>query len=153
MTKNKNNKTGGLNPHIKGDEFVQEINSIIVELLSDIGSLNDNHINPIGLFKSGEDIQMTTYANEYIPASFEVKVNNKTDSNGLYAVYEAEAQADRQARDKEKKHQLPFPLDAVGVVRSDGKKPLAVIDFLSLIKLYKDRAYYRHQFLNNGEAH
>jgi hypothetical protein len=152
MKKNKNKQIGGLNPHIKGDEFVQDINSMLIDLLSDIGGLDDNHIKPVELYKSGEDIQMTTYANEYIPASFEVKVNNKQDSNGLWAVYETEAQADRQARDKEKKQRLPYSLDAVGVVRSDGKKPLAVIDFVSLIKLYKDRAFYRKAFLNSGEV-
>ena len=95
---------------------------------------------------------MSAYANEMLQASFEVKVNNKADRMGLTAVYEAEKQAGRQARDKEQQNHLPYSLDAVAVVKADGKKPLAVMDFLSLMKLYKDKAYYRKAFLNIKDA-
>ena len=95
---------------------------------------------------------MSAYANEMLQASFEVKLHNKADRMGLTAVYEAEKQAERQARDKEQQSHLPYSLDAVAVVKADGKKPLAVMDFLSLMKLYKDKAYYRKAFLNIKDA-
>ena len=95
---------------------------------------------------------MSAYANEHLQASFEVKVNNKADRMGLTAVYEAEKQAERQARDKEQQSHLPYSLDAVAVVKADGKKPLCVIDFLSLMKLYRDRAFYKKAFLNVKDA-
>ena len=95
---------------------------------------------------------MSLYANEHIQESFEAKVNNCEDRRGLHAVYEAEKQAQRQARDKEQTNHLPYSLDAVAIVKADGKKPLAVMDFLSLMKLYKDKAYYRKAFLNVKDA-
>ena len=148
----KNNNNGGNTPHIKGDELVQDINQLLVNLISDVANLNDDDIKPIEKYKRGEDIVMSAYANEMLQASFEVKVNNKADRMGLTAVYEAEKQAERQARDKEQQSHLPYSLDAVAVVKADGKKPLAVMDFLSLMKLYKDKAYYRKAFLNIKDA-
>ena len=144
----KNSKSGGNTPHIKGDELVQDINQQLVNLITDVANLNDDDIKPIDKYKRGEDIVMSAYANEMLQASFEVKVNNKADRMGLTAVYEAEKQAERQARDKEQQNHLPYSLDAVAIVKADGKKPLCVIDFLSLMKLYKDKAFYKHAFIN-----
>ena len=144
----KNNRTGGNKPHEKGDEFVQELNQLILDMFMDIASISNQDFKPVGKYKRGEDIQMSLYANEHIQASFEAKVNNYEDSRGLHAVYEAEKQAQRQARDKEQTNHLPYSLDAVAIVKADGKKPLAVIDFLSLMKLYKDKAFYKHAFIN-----
>ena len=144
----KNSKSGGNTPHIKGDELVQDINQLLVNLISDVANLNNDDIKPIDKYKRGEDIVMSAYANEHLQASFEVKVNNKADRMGLTAVYEAEKQAERQARDKEQQNHLPYSLDAVAIVKADGKKPLCVIDFLSLMKLYKDKAFYKHAFIN-----
>ncbi|MDC3170218.1 hypothetical protein OA871_04135 [Paracoccaceae bacterium] len=99
----KNSNNGGNTPHIKGNELVQDINQQLVNLFTDIANLNDDDIKPIEKYKRGEDIVMSAYANEMLQASFEVKVNNKADRMGLTAVYEAEKQAERQARDKEQK--------------------------------------------------
>ena len=148
----KNSKSGGNTPHIKGDELVQDINQLLVNLISDVANLNDDDIKPIDKYKRGEDIVMSAYANEHLQASFEVKVNNKSDRMGLTAVYEAEKQAERQARDKEQQNHLPYSLDAVAIVKADGKKPLCVIDFLWLMKLYRDRTFYKKAFLNVKDA-
>ena len=102
----KNSKSGGNTPHIKGDELVQEVTQQLVNLITDVADLNDDDINPIEKYKRGEDIVMSAYANEMLQASFEVKVNNKSDRMGLTAVYEAEKQAERQARDKEQQNHL-----------------------------------------------
>ena len=148
----KNSKSGGNTPHIKGDEFAQELNQLILDMFMDIASISNQDFKPVGKYKKGEDIQMSLYANEHIQASFEAKVNNYEDRRGLHAVYDAESQAQRQARDKEQTYHLPYSLDAVAIVRADGKKPLAVVDLLTLIKLYKDKAFYKHAFINKDES-
>ena len=55
----KNNRTGGNKPHEKGDEFVQELNQLILDMFMDIASISNQDLKPVGKYKRGEDIQMS----------------------------------------------------------------------------------------------